>query len=91
MDIVIFIAGLLVGAGFAFVVQFVVNKHVKGSQDELYRLMTAEFKNIATDIFNTYNTIYGATSAWDMCNAISYVAKGLDVDTRCAFEAKCLL
>ena len=47
-------------------------------------------KKLATDIFNTYNTIYGATSAWDMCNAISYVAKGLDVDTRCAFEAKCL-
>lgn len=53
MDIVIFLAGLLVGAILAFGVQFVINKRVKGSQDELYRLMKAEFENTALKIFNT--------------------------------------
>ena len=53
MNIVFFLSGFTVGVIIAIIAQFVINKSVKSSQDDLYRLMQAEFENTATKIFNT--------------------------------------
>lgn len=52
MNIVIFLIGFILGAGLAFVVQFVLVKNSKTREEELYKRMQTEFENTALKIFN---------------------------------------
>ena len=53
MNIVFFTSGFFIGVILAVIVQFVINRNIKSSQENIYRLMQAEFENTATKIFNS--------------------------------------
>lgn len=51
----------------------------------------ATSKKKARDVLTCYNTVYGAFSKWDLCNAITEVAHDFgDIDTRLSFESKAM-
>ncbi len=51
----------------------------------------ATSKKKAREILTCYNTVYGAFSKWDLCNAITEVAHNVDsLETRLSFESKAM-